>query len=206
MHLDELDLALTAALRVGDLEEFNRLGAIADAQQADRDARLTAPGALGQAGRWYAEQGIAVFPLQPGDKKPYPGSRGFKDATTDPDIIARWWAARPDSNIGIPTGGKFDVIDIDGPPGYQSLADLRETSRLPKWEARVATPSGGMHLYIQPTGAGNGAKFGPGLDYRGHGGYVVAPPSRRGDGRRWEWLNPLNTSGHGTVYTYEVGE
>jgi bifunctional DNA primase/polymerase-like protein len=206
MHLDELDLALTAALRAGDLEEFNRLAAIADSRYADKDTRLSQPEALTNGAKWYAEHGIAVFPLQPGEKKPYPGSRGFKDATADLETVHRWWAARPDSNIGVPTGGKYDVIDIDGPPGYQSLADLRENGRLPQWEGRVSTPSGGMHLYIVPTGAGNGAKVGPGVDYRGVGGYVVAPPSRGANGRRWEWLNPLNTSGWGIVHTYEVDE
>ena len=47
-----------------------------------------------------------------------------------------------------------------------------------------------MHFYLLPTGKGNRVKFAyPGLDYRGKGGYVCAPPSTLGDRRRsWSWL------------------
>jgi hypothetical protein len=58
-----------------------------------------------------------VFPLQPRQKKPYRGTNGCKDATTDVTIVERWWSERPDSNIGLATGLVFDVIDLDGPEG-----------------------------------------------------------------------------------------
>lgn len=188
--LDQMDLALSAALDAADYAEFERLATIADANQAARETRLSAPDILAATVGWYIRHGIAVFPLRPGDKRPHPGSRGFKDATTDPDQVTRWWTSNPQSNIGLPTGHGFDVIDIDGPAGYQSMADLREGGHLPPILARVATPRGGMHLYIPPTGDGNAASFRPGLDYRGIGGYVVAPPSIV-NGRRYDWLEPL---------------
>lgn len=194
MRLDELDLALTRALQTLDVEEFNRLAAIADQQERDRNARLGAPDALANAAAWYASQGIPVFPIQPRDKRPYPGSRGFKDATTDPATITHWWRDRPDANIGTPTGHRFDVIDIDGPPGYQSAADLRETGTLPHVIGKVHTPSGGRHLYVHPTGDGNAARFRPGLDYRGAGGYVLLPPSVGANGKRYDWLQPLEAA------------
>jgi hypothetical protein len=54
---------------------------------------------------------IPVFPCQL-NKKPYT-ARGFKDASTDPEMIRSWWRQFPDALIGVPTGEKFVVIDLD---------------------------------------------------------------------------------------------
>jgi hypothetical protein len=51
--------------------------------------------------------------------------------------------------------------------------------------------AGGIHRYVRATGDGNGAKIAPGIDYRGAGGYVVAPPSMV-DGKRYGWAQPLD--------------
>jgi hypothetical protein len=177
------------------LARFWELAHESDRREAERDARLAAPEALANAAAWYASQGIPVFPIQPHDKKPYPGSRGFKDATTDAATVTRWWRDRPASNIGTPTGHRFDVIDVDGPPGYQSMADLRDTGELPTILGKVYTPSGGRHLYIAPTGDGNATRFRPGLDYRGAGGYVLMPPSIGPNGKRYDWLQPFPFGG-----------
>ena len=63
----------------------------------------------------YAEKGLAVFPLIPRSKEPiYKG--GFQKATTDPEIIKKWWRKNPDANIGIATGqisGGVFAIDLD---------------------------------------------------------------------------------------------
>ena len=58
-----------------------------------------------------AQKGNAVFPCD-NDKKPFT-AHGFKDASTDPDLIRRWWARWPDALIGVPTGIKFCVVDVD---------------------------------------------------------------------------------------------
>jgi len=216
--LEPLDHALTAALRADDRAEFHRLGLLADQQQTQRAARLAAPDALAAAARWYAAQGIPVFPLRPQDKRPLfpsahqPGSperatcrgecgtvgHGLYDATTNPTQVAAWWTARPQANIGIPTGHRFDVIDVDGPPGFQSLGRLREDGMLPPCLGKVRTPGNpgdgrpvGMHYLIAPTGDGNGSKILPGLDYRGLGGYVVAAPSVGPSGDRYDWVEPI---------------
>jgi hypothetical protein len=52
--------------------------------------------------------------------------------------------------------------------------------------------NGGMHIYMPPTGSANGTSILPGIDYRGAGGYVVAPPSRARLGR-YTWHVPLDT-------------
>lgn len=167
-----------------DRAAIGRIAAILDADDA------TIP-ALADAARDYAAAGTAVFPLVPGQKVPrIPG--GFKGASTDPDLVAAWWRRWPDANIGLPTGHRFDVIDVDGPLGYRSLADLRDTGVIPPVIGRALTARGGTHLYIAPTGDGNAAGVWPGIDYRGTGGYVVAPPSvSAATRRRWTWTQDL---------------
>jgi hypothetical protein len=54
----------------------------------------------------------------------------------------------------------------------------------------ASTPSGGGHLYFRPPPGveirNSAGKLGPGLDVRGVGGYVVAPPSVI-DGKAYRW-------------------
>jgi hypothetical protein len=147
----------------------------------------------------YTTWGWPVFPLSPRSKQPAipkkQGGQGFKQATADTERITRWWDKHPDHNIGLPTGHRFDVIDIDPKKGgAQSFLEL-----LPAWYEKphpipdvhgiAVTASGGMHLYMRPTGKPNFADLRPGIDYRGKGGYVVAPPSTLGaPGRDYAWL------------------
>jgi hypothetical protein len=161
------------------------------------------PPELHRAATYYAKWGWPVFPLRPvgtkctgGDKcKPLcqcpkaPATlNGFKDATTDLAMIDKWWF-QP-RNIGLATGHLFDAIDIDPRHGgVQSFLKLLQDKRFPDIHGIAVTASGGMHLYIKPTGKGNSAGWMPGVDHRGKGGYVVAPPSTLGPrGRSWSWM------------------
>ena len=161
---------------------LNRVQAEDDA----RNTRLWAENALTTAALWYVSVGIAIFPLEERGKRPWRGTHGLKDATLDPAQITEWWTRRPQSNIGVPTGHRFDVIDIDGPPGHRSLIDLEPIPTL----ARAWTGGGGLHLFVTATGRGNGAAIRPGIDYRGNGGYIVAPPSRHPSGQLYRWTDP----------------
>jgi hypothetical protein len=72
------------------------------------------------------------------------------------------------------------VLDVDGEEGVASLRALeKKFSALPK-TASVVTPRGGQHFYFRHPGVEirNAVGYpGPGLDIRGDGGYVLAPPS-----------------------------
>lgn len=132
----------------------------------------------------YARRNIPVFPCIPGGKKPLT-KRGFLEATTDPRRINLWWNRWPEANIGIPTGERsgFFAVDVDRDKGgFGSLEDLEaEHGELPE-TTRVRTGGGGLHLLfacppcqeIRNSADGIGA----GIDVRGEGGYVIAPPSR----------------------------
>lgn len=144
---------------------------------------------LKRAALLYCSWGWPVFPLKAGSKEPHT-KNGFHDATSNPTRIAKWWDRHPDDNIGLPTGIAFDVLDVDPDKGgAMSFDKLLCEKRIPECHGVVVTSSGGMHLYLKPTGKGNKAGFMAGLDYRGKGGYVVAPPSTLGQrGRAWSWL------------------
>jgi hypothetical protein len=171
------------------------------------DAR---PPRLLDAALVYASWGWKVFPLWPtghqifnrrtGETTIATGkepatTHGFKDATTDSVDIRNWWSKTfPNNcNIGLATGHLFDVIDVDPDKGgaqslYEQLAvQHHSTRKIKPCHGLVSTSSAGLHLYVKATGKGNFAGLYPGIDYRGLGGYVVAPPSTRGLHRAWSW-------------------
>lgn len=134
----------------------------------------------------YAERGWFVFPLRPKGKEPLT-ERGFKDASHDRNEVLRWWQMFPDANIGLATGHTFDVLDIDGPDRVPDLQELLGTDY--KHSGPVASTGKGKHLYFATfVGSRNRAgMLGGSLDYRGSGGYVVAPPSTHPSGRHYAW-------------------
>jgi hypothetical protein len=110
-------------------------------------------------------------------------------ATTDEATVRRWWGTWPTADIGIATGGGLVVVDVDPRHGGDSsLADLeRHHGPLPD-TPRVLTGGGGVHVYLAVEQLiGNRAGLAPGLDLRGDGGFVVAPPSKHASGRRYVW-------------------
>jgi hypothetical protein len=197
------DLANTYARSVHrgywGLEEW--AAARLDAAQQAEQARLRSPAALGEAAHWYASHGLPVFPLTPGGKQPLPGRldccwgshrRGCRDALSNVQAVEHWWRQHPTANIGLATGHVVDVIDQDGPASWRAWLDGADW---PDVLGVVSTPRpGGVHRFIRRTGKGNGQRIAPGIDYRGAGGYVVAPPSwvRTPEyaGRYW-WVRPL---------------
>jgi putative DNA primase/helicase len=161
-----------------------------------------------------ARQGFAIFPCHPDTKQPLVkseivGQGGFKLATTDDAVVGEWWARYPKAMIGLPTGpniGAF-VVDIDAGVDdatgeifstEQILRDLQRELGAPlPATVSCTTPRGGLHLYFAlPAGEqmpGNKAAVIPRVDIRGIGGYVVAPPSQRSDGKSYFWLTSLLT-------------
>ncbi|HEX8343339.1 MAG TPA: bifunctional DNA primase/polymerase [Actinoplanes sp.] len=152
----------------------------------------------------YAYRGIPVLPLHtpapPGsdggpcscgrDDCDRPGKHprlrhGLTDASTDPRRIDMWWSRWPDANIGLRTGIVMDVADVDTAEGRQALHHLAGGA-LPVGP-QVRSGSGGWHLWFTPIGYGNRVRLLPGVDWRGAGGYVVAPPSRHASGNPYTW-------------------
>jgi Bifunctional DNA primase/polymerase, N-terminal len=163
----------------------------------------------------YAARGIPVLPvhrpiLRPGRElacscgDPGCGSvgkhpittHGLKDASTNREQVEWWWRRFPQANIGLATGHQFDVLDVDGHVGERSVNRVLRAEHAigPPPGPVVRTGSGGWHVYMAPTGLGNPKPRGLAkVDWRGRGGYVLAPPSRHATGRRYRWVRDLDT-------------
>lgn len=116
-----------------------------------------------------------------------------EEATSDAEQLARWRAQWPAMNLGVAAGKSgFFVLDVDPKNGgRETLAALvAEHGPLPVTPQAI-TGSQGDHYYFQPVaGVTNSAgKIGPGLDVRGTGGQVVAPPSASSKGP-YRWVHP----------------
>ena len=130
----------------------------------------------------YAARGWPVFPLAPGGRVPIT-PHGFKDAGIDPERIRAWWKEHPTANVAIRTGkGSIIALDVDRHgkgDGEASLSALEsEHGALPAtWES--ITPRDGRHLYFEAPEFEVKTRTGirPGIDIKGEGGYVIAPPS-----------------------------
>ena len=118
-------------------------------------------------------------------------ANGVHDASKDPARVARWWSMWPEANIGLACGAisGLVIIDVDGAEGEDSFRGLEaELGPLP---ATVEALTGkGRHLYFNHPGGivrPTAGILGPGVDVRGDGSYVVAPPSLHATGRRYTW-------------------
>jgi len=156
----------------------------------------------------YAARGWHVFPalIKDGSKRSYVAGKANGGArwgaTTDPETIRGYWQKFPGALLGVTTGpdsGCF-VIDADTPEGHDKdgVGTLRrwieEHGPLPN-TVEATTPSGGWHVYFRwPDDLeirNSESKLAPGIDVRGEGGMVIAPPSYRADkGASYGWKNP----------------
>jgi Bifunctional DNA primase/polymerase, N-terminal len=118
-------------------------------------------------------------------------ANGLSDATVETSIISKWWRRWPAANIGIATGAAsgFFVLDVDPRHGGDdALADLeRLHGALPDTVASLTGRNGRHLLFMHPGSTiSNKAGIAPGLDVRGDGGYIVAPPSTTAGPYVWE--------------------
>lgn len=121
-------------------------------------------------------------------------AHGVKEGTTDPDRITAWWQALPDCNIAVCTGELSGVWVLDIDPrhhGDVALSDLEQEHGKLFSSVECLTGGGGRHLYFKYPKSGivrtRTNHPSPGLDVRGEGGYVVAPPSSHVSGTPYEW-------------------
>lgn len=127
-------------------------------------------------------------------------ANGCKDATTDTDTIVEWWHQTQGlANVAVATGVESGIIVVDIDISSGGLASLAEWERnhgeMPPTPT-CQTGGGGRHFYFRfPAAAkiGNRAGIVPGIDVRGDGGYVLAPPSLHASGGTYHWLYPPET-------------
>ena len=142
----------------------------------------------------YQHYGFSVIPIQSHEKKPLVQWERFQEQIATVRDIHEWEAKWPDANIGIVTGAisGLMVIDLDTP---EAKSDLKELVPGFDFTAVPRSRTGkGWQLFFQHPGItiSNRAGIIPGLDVRGDGGYVVAPPSMHPNGKTYKWDLPID--------------
>ena len=147
----------------------------------------------------YAEHGWYVIPLHGvnddgtctcylGSECDSPGKHPLwrdwpEKASSDPALVASWFAGfTHPRNVGVVCGrSNLVVIDIDDETGADWLNGMNGVvPSCPQVRTRR-----GIHLYLE--GQVQAAKL-TGVDVKAGNGFVVAPPSLRADGGRYEWV------------------
>ena len=137
------------------------------------------------------EHGFAVLPVRPGGKIPL--IRDWVNrATGDLETIRQWFEVWPDANLGVATGSKSGVFVLDCDVDTGGLESLDNRGIDYSKTLVVRTGSGGLHIYYRydPDRSirNSASKIAPGLDIRGEGGFVVAPPSIHPNGNLYQWI------------------
>ncbi|MFA6404865.1 MAG: bifunctional DNA primase/polymerase [Candidatus Paceibacterota bacterium] len=131
----------------------------------------------------YLSFGLSIIPVN--GKQPCVKWTEYQ--TRKPTIaeITEWFSHPDVTGIGIITGliSGIGVLDIDNGSDTSSL-------QLPPTVAVKTGGDGQHHYYRYPfnTVIRNTTGLLPHIDFRGDGGYVVAPPSMHQSGNKYEWL------------------
>ncbi len=157
---------------------------VARAGRAESQAMRAALDCLGR--------GWAAIPVESGGKRPLVRWESFQNRLPTKQEVEDWFGRWPEANLGIVTGAVSGLVVLDIDPrhgGADSLKRLEtEHGALPE-TVEAVTGGGGRHLYFAHPGGSvpNKVALAPGVDLRGDGGLVVAPPALHASGRRYAW-------------------
>lgn len=145
----------------------------------------------------YLRLGWVVLPVAAAAKRPLIQWQMLQHRHPSEAEVRYWFARWPDANIGLVTGVVSGLVVLDVDPAHGGELSLRrlqaEHAPFPP-TPEVVTGGGGRHFYFAHPVAPvrNAVAVAPGLDIRGDGGYVVAPPSLHASGRRYRWAPGLS--------------
>ncbi|MDM4019379.1 bifunctional DNA primase/polymerase [Roseiconus lacunae] len=145
-----------------------------------------------EAAQFYLDLGWSIIPQRTGEKKPLVKWTEFQTRKPTPDELSGWWQRWPDAGIMLvlgPASGVF-TIDVDGKDAHDVLID-----KLPDRSYITCVKSGSedpyrYHLHFEHPVIETKARktpWHPHLEFRGHGGLVVLPPSFHRSGRQYVW-------------------
>jgi len=140
----------------------------------------------------YTALGWSIIPVgqneQGGWKKPLINWKDFQTVLPTENDLASWWKKWPEARVGIVTGvvSGIVVVDVD-PKNNGSTRSLGLPATLVS-----NTGGGGWHYFYKHPGKDfliENATGWPclGVDIRGDGGFVVAPPSVHASGKAYGW-------------------
>jgi len=150
-----------------------------------------------QAAIDYLDRGWSVIPVREREKRPAVPWKAYQEKYVSEDTLHDWFRRTPDFNVAIVTGALSGLVVVDVDPRHGGRESLRKLERangsLPGTMESI-TGGGGRHLYFAHPGGvvHNRTNIEPGIDLRGDGGCIVAPPSIHPSGKRYRWKK-----GHG---------
>lgn len=132
---------------------------------------------------YYQSIGYSIIPISK-DKKPLIEWKKYQTVKAIKDEVNTWFAKYPQANIGIITGKISGLVVVDIDPRHNGKNDsFKDTITVSS-----KTGGGGWHYYFQyEDDIQNATGIQPGVDIRGEGGYVIAPPSITDSGA-YEWM------------------
>jgi phage baseplate assembly protein W len=124
-----------------------------------------------------ASHGVPVFPCSSEKIPLLKLGPGFRNATTDPDLVRAWWSRWPDALVSVRTGIKFVVLDVDCAKHVEAM-QWYEQALLPTTRTHI-TRSDGRHLLFQPDDRvrNTTSKICRGIDTKGINGCAVWWPA-----------------------------
>ena len=148
----------------------------------------------------YANQGFSVLAVPYGKKESITKWKQYQTTIAAPEQMQLW--DKQQLNVAIVTGSLSGlwVLDIDGEVGQKTFNTLiAQYGELPP--TLTAKSYNGVHYYFRyPTDgsvitnliseSAHGEAL-TGIDVRGQGGYIIAPPSLHPDGTNYSWVNDV---------------
>jgi Bifunctional DNA primase/polymerase, N-terminal/AAA domain len=154
----------------------------------------------------YVARGFSVIPLVPGTKRPAVTLTPFLDGSqrmTDANVRA-YWRENPQAGIAIVTGAPSGlvVVDVDPRNGGSVEAVLEKGCET---GMATSTGGGGTHFFLRHPGTPVpcGKTVLPGVDRKGDGGYVVAPPTIHPNGEPYYWSEQTGEPGQMPAWVLE---
>lgn len=140
----------------------------------------------------YLARGWSVVPAAARSKRPLVRWQVYQDGLASEALVRRWFSRWPSANVAIVTGtiSGLVVLDVDASHGGEdALARLAARNAGLPATVEAHTGGGGRHIYFKHPGfeVRGRVGFAPGLDLRGDGGLVIAPPSIHPTGRPYRW-------------------
>lgn len=155
-----------------------------------RKEKISRKQLLRTAVKTYYEKGYSLIPIKSETKRPALKTwKTYQNETMPKKQLLRHLDEDPTLGIGIVTGklSGIVVVDLDS----KEAQEFAEENGFPK--TPTVKTARGYHLYYAHPGSGRVGNFQkrddlPGIDLRGDGGYIVAPPSIHETGVKYKWV------------------
>ncbi len=145
---------------------------------------------------YYLSMGWSIIPQRPGDKKPLVKWKRFQELPPDRAQVEEWWTRWPDAGICLVLGSVSGLVavDVDSSEAERVFFELQGGEPTTLKSLSGSRKSSKAHYLFHCPDFPTTAKYTPlnkQLEFRGHGGYIVLPPSLHHSGNRYAWSEPL---------------